>query len=48
MNIYASLLRTGVPAVAGWLVAVVLRHGLDLDTTGSNASSAAPTSSTAS
>ncbi|MCX5328115.1 hypothetical protein [Streptomyces sp. NBC_00140] len=33
MNLYASLLRTGVPAVVGWLVAVALRHGLDLDTT---------------
>ncbi|MFF1542467.1 hypothetical protein [Streptomyces sp. NPDC058291] len=33
MNLYASLLRTGVPAAVGWLVAVALRHGLDLDTT---------------
>ncbi|MCK7627245.1 hypothetical protein MUU72_29820 [Streptomyces sp. RS10V-4] len=33
MNLYASLLRTGVPAVVGWLVAVALRHGLDLDPT---------------
>ncbi|GAA3304831.1 hypothetical protein [Streptomyces cinereospinus] len=31
MNLYASLLRTGVPAAVGWLVAVALRHGLDLD-----------------
>ncbi|MFJ4939014.1 hypothetical protein ACIP8U_34830 [Streptomyces pseudovenezuelae] len=33
MNFYVSLLRSGVPAVAGWLVAVALRHGLDLDVT---------------
>lgn len=33
MNLYASLLRTGVPAAVGWLVAVALRHGLDLDPT---------------
>ncbi|WP_405613288.1 hypothetical protein [Streptomyces sp. NBC_00076] len=33
MNVYASLLRTGVPAAVGWLVAVALRHGLDLDAT---------------
>ncbi|MEU3215960.1 hypothetical protein [Streptomyces sp. NPDC006971] len=33
MNLYASLLRTGVPAAVGWLVAVPLRHGLDLDAT---------------
>ncbi|MFD5425361.1 hypothetical protein [Streptomyces sp. NPDC127084] len=33
MNLYASLLRTGVPAMAGWLVAVALRYGLDLDAT---------------
>ncbi|WP_327297789.1 MULTISPECIES: hypothetical protein [unclassified Streptomyces] len=33
MNLYASLLRTGVPAAVGWLVAVALRHGLDLDET---------------
>ncbi|MEW2117701.1 hypothetical protein AB0945_21420 [Streptomyces sp. NPDC005474] len=33
MNLYASLLRTGVPAAAGWLVAVALRHGIDLDGT---------------
>jgi hypothetical protein len=31
MNLYASLLRTGVPAAVGWLVAVAFRHGLDLD-----------------
>ncbi|MGW3651084.1 hypothetical protein JIX56_19710 [Streptomyces sp. CA-210063] len=33
MNFYTSLLRTGVPAVAGWLVAVALSHGLHLDAT---------------
>ncbi|MFI5800935.1 hypothetical protein [Streptomyces sp. NPDC051677] len=33
MNLYASLLRTGVPAAVGWLVAVAFRHGLDLDAT---------------
>ncbi|MEU8968948.1 hypothetical protein AB0D11_06670 [Streptomyces monashensis] len=33
MNLYASLLRTGVPAAVGWLVSVALRHGLDLDAT---------------
>ncbi|GGT92653.1 hypothetical protein [Streptomyces violascens] len=33
MNVYASLLRTGVPAAVGWLVAVALRHGLELDET---------------
>ncbi|MFC8671465.1 hypothetical protein ACFUEN_02180 [Streptomyces griseorubiginosus] len=33
MNLYASLLRTGVPAAVGWLVAVALSHGLDLDAT---------------
>ncbi|MGM9465368.1 hypothetical protein [Streptomyces murinus] len=31
MNLYASLLRTGVPAAVGWLVALGLRHGLSLD-----------------
>jgi hypothetical protein len=31
VNLYVSLLRTGVPSVVGWLVAVALRHGLDLD-----------------
>ncbi|XUM00290.1 hypothetical protein ACQ86F_25605 [Streptomyces venezuelae ATCC 10712] len=31
MNLYVSLLRTGVPAVAGALVAFALRHGLSLD-----------------
>ncbi|MFM9596233.1 hypothetical protein ACKI1J_40720 [Streptomyces scabiei] len=30
---FTSLMRTGVPAVAGWLVAVALRHGLHLDET---------------
>ncbi|MFJ4480492.1 hypothetical protein [Streptomyces xanthochromogenes] len=33
MNVYASLLRTGVPAAVGWLIAVALRHGIDLDET---------------
>ncbi|WP_438470910.1 hypothetical protein [Streptomyces asiaticus] len=33
MNLYASLLRTGVPTAVGWLVAVALRHGLDLEAT---------------
>ncbi|TLQ46085.1 hypothetical protein [Streptomyces marianii] len=33
MNLYASLLRTGVPAAVGWLNAVALRYGLDLDAT---------------
>ncbi|MFI1100241.1 hypothetical protein [Streptomyces melanogenes] len=33
MNLYASLVRTGVPAAVGWVVAVALRHGLDLDPT---------------
>ncbi|MFG2022296.1 hypothetical protein [Streptomyces sp. NPDC048825] len=33
MNLYASLLRTGVPAAVGWLVAVGLRYGLYLDET---------------
>ncbi|MEU6475344.1 hypothetical protein ABZ858_00365 [Streptomyces sp. NPDC047017] len=31
MNLYASLLRTGVPAAVGWLVALALRHGLSLE-----------------
>ncbi|WP_432034413.1 hypothetical protein [Streptomyces antibioticus] len=31
MNLYISLLRQGVPAAVGWLVALALRHGLDLD-----------------
>lgn len=31
MNLYVSLLRTGVPAAAGWLIALAAAHGLDLD-----------------
>ncbi|MFD4394373.1 hypothetical protein [Kitasatospora sp. NPDC058478] len=31
VNLYLSLLRTGVPALVGWLVAVAARYGLDLD-----------------
>lgn len=31
MNLYVSLLRTGVPAIAGALVAFALRYGLDLN-----------------
>ncbi|GAA2154083.1 hypothetical protein GCM10009760_52620 [Kitasatospora kazusensis] len=31
MNIYLSLLRTGVPALVGWLAALAARYGLDLD-----------------
>ncbi|MEU8919525.1 hypothetical protein AB0D10_01140 [Kitasatospora sp. NPDC048545] len=31
MNVYVSLLRTGVPALVGWLVALAARYGLDLD-----------------
>ncbi|MFJ4684699.1 hypothetical protein [Streptomyces sp. NPDC088789] len=31
MNFYTSLLRTGVPAAAGWLVALGLQYGLYLD-----------------
>ncbi|MFB7742481.1 hypothetical protein [Streptomyces sp. NPDC056132] len=33
MNVYVSLLRTGVPAAVGWLIALALRHGIDLDAT---------------
>ncbi|MEU3566881.1 hypothetical protein AB0E96_00400 [Kitasatospora sp. NPDC036755] len=33
MNLYLSLLRTGVPALVGWLVAAAARYGLDLDAT---------------
>ncbi|MGW7579716.1 hypothetical protein ACWGKU_05020 [Kitasatospora sp. NPDC054768] len=33
MNFYLSLLRTGVPALVGWLVAAAARYGLDLDAT---------------
>ncbi|MEU2857598.1 hypothetical protein ABZ672_04095 [Streptomyces mirabilis] len=31
MNLYLSLIRTGVPALVGWLVALAARHGLNLD-----------------
>lgn len=31
MNIYLSLLRTGVPALVGWLVTLAAKYGLDLD-----------------
>ncbi|MGW1157789.1 hypothetical protein ACWD48_06085 [Streptomyces sp. NPDC002519] len=31
MNLYVSLIRTGVPALVGWLVAVAAAHGLHLD-----------------
>lgn len=31
MNLYVSLIRTGIPALAGWLVALAARHGLGLD-----------------
>ncbi|GAA2084401.1 hypothetical protein GCM10009759_03400 [Kitasatospora saccharophila] len=31
MNLYVSLLRTGVPALVGWLVAVAARYGLNID-----------------
>ena len=31
MNLYVSLLRTGVPALVGWLVSVAAAKGLDLD-----------------
>lgn len=31
MNVYLSLVRTGVPALVGWLVALAGRYGLDLD-----------------
>ena len=31
MNLFVSLIRTGVPALAGWLVALAARHGLGLD-----------------
>ncbi|MFJ9710839.1 hypothetical protein [Streptomyces sp. NPDC101234] len=30
-NLFTSLVRTGVPAAVGWLVALALRHGLALD-----------------
>ena len=31
MNVYVSLLRTGVPALVGWLITLAARAGLDLD-----------------
>ncbi len=31
MNIYVSLLRTGVPALVGWLITLAAKYGLDLD-----------------
>ncbi len=31
MNIYLSLLRTGVPALVGWLITLAARIGLGLD-----------------
>ncbi|MEU2592369.1 hypothetical protein ABZ649_04710 [Streptomyces albidoflavus] len=31
MNLFVSLLRTGVPVVVGWLVAAAARYGLDLE-----------------
>ncbi|MFJ4412964.1 hypothetical protein [Streptomyces sp. NPDC088925] len=31
MNVFVSLLRTGVPALGGWLVALAARHGLHID-----------------
>ncbi|GAA0694974.1 hypothetical protein GCM10010193_57100 [Kitasatospora atroaurantiaca] len=31
MNVYVSLLRTGLPALVGWLVSLAAQHGLDLD-----------------
>ncbi|MFE7395182.1 hypothetical protein [Streptomyces sp. NPDC057557] len=31
MNLYVSLLRTGVPAAAGWLIAQAAVIGLQLD-----------------
>ncbi|RGD59403.1 hypothetical protein DR950_17825 [Kitasatospora xanthocidica] len=33
VNLYLSLLRTGVPALVGWLVAAAARYGLDFDAT---------------
>lgn len=33
MNLYASLLRTGIPALVGWLFALSTRYGLELDST---------------
>ncbi|GAA3371170.1 hypothetical protein GCM10020367_20750 [Streptomyces sannanensis] len=31
MNLYVSLIRTGVPALVGWLIAVGAAWGLHLD-----------------
>ncbi|TQF05576.1 hypothetical protein E6W39_29270 [Kitasatospora acidiphila] len=31
MNIYLSLVRTGIPALVGWLVALAAGYGLNLD-----------------
>lgn len=31
MNLYASLLRTGIPAFVGWLLAMSTSYGLHLD-----------------
>ncbi|MDX2849277.1 hypothetical protein PV342_12560 [Streptomyces sp. PA03-3a] len=31
MNLFVSLIRTGVPALVAWLVALAARYGLDLD-----------------
>jgi Zn-dependent protease with chaperone function len=31
VNLYVSLIRTGIPALVGWLVALASRHGLGLD-----------------
>ncbi|WP_274558029.1 hypothetical protein [Streptomyces spiramyceticus] len=33
MNLYASLLRTAIPALGGWLLALSTRYGLELDAT---------------
>ncbi|MEV8388654.1 hypothetical protein ACFXBB_13620 [Streptomyces scopuliridis] len=33
MNLYVSLMRTGVPLTVGWLVALAAAHGLELDAT---------------
>lgn len=30
-NLYVSLLRTGVPALVGWLLALAARYGLHLE-----------------
>ncbi|MFF3516131.1 hypothetical protein [Streptomyces sp. NPDC002573] len=31
MNLFVSLIRTGIPALVGWLVAIAAAHGLHLD-----------------